>query len=474
MLQLEEWGINLSFQKNSLTVKIWLYLALFSCIILIFLWFFQISFLDDYYEWSKKRDLNETANKIIETYDKNNIETMFNMIAYEKGVCIEVLQKGDAAFISSSFNRGCMMFDKKNRTSYQYHFIESGLKKQSYIITNSDFKNKILIYGVKLDNQTYAFISASLEPLDATTKILSTQLIYVTIIVLLLSFVIAYFISKKISAPIIELNDGARKMSKGDYNFEFNGKTDIAEIQVLSNTLNHAKNELSKTEELRRDLMANVSHDLKTPLTMIKAYAEMARDLNSNNKEKRNQNLNVIIEEADRLNILVNDILELSKVQASIEPLKKEKIDLTKLMEKILKRYDILRETENYTFIFEEYESIIICADIKKMEQVIYNLINNAINYTGENKTIWIKILKFENKIRVEITDSGKGISSKDLPHIWDKYYKNEKKHQRNVIGTGLGLSIVKKILEDHKFQYGVISKKGKGTTFYFEIPIER
>ncbi len=470
MLQLEEWGINLSFQKNSLTVKIWLYLALFSCIILVFLWLFQIAFLDNYYEWSKKKDLNETANKIIETYDKNNIETMFNMIAYEKGVCIEVLQKGDAAFISSSFNRGCMMFDKKNRTSYQYHFIESGLKKQSYIVTNSDFKNKILIYGVKLDSQTYAFISASLEPLDATTKILSTQLIYVTIIVLLLSFVIAYFISKKISAPIIELNDGARKMSKGDYNFEFNGKTDIAEIQVLSNTLNHAKNELSKTEELRRDLMANVSHDLKTPLTMIKAYAEMARDLNSNNKEKRNQNLNIIIEEADRLNILVNDILELSKVQASIEPLKKEKIDLTKLMEKILKRYDILRETENYTFIFEENESIIIHADIKKMEQVIYNLINNAISYTGENKTIWIKILKLENKVKVEITDSGKGISSKDLPHIWNKYYKSEKKHQRNIIG----LSIVKKILEDHKFQYGVISKKGKGTTFYFEIPIER
>ncbi len=143
-------------------------------------------------------------------------------------------------------------------------------------------------------------------------------------------------------------------------------------------------------------------------------------------------------------------------------------------MEKILKRYDILRETENYTFIFEENESIIIHADIKKIEQVIYNLINNAISYTGENKTIWIKILKLENKVKVEITDSGKGISSKDLPHIWNKYYKSEKKHQRNIIGTGLGLSIVKKILEDHKFQYGVISKKGKGTTFYFEIPIER
>ena len=143
-------------------------------------------------------------------------------------------------------------------------------------------------------------------------------------------------------------------------------------------------------------------------------------------------------------------------------------------MKPIFKRYDILREPENYTFVFEENEPIIITADIKKIEQVIYNLINNAINYTGENKTIQINIKKIENKIRVEIIDSGKGISPKDLPHIWDKYYKNEKKHQRNVIGTGLGLSIVKKILEDHNFQYGVASKKGKGTTFYFEIPTEK
>ncbi len=465
-----EWGINLSLKKNSLTIKIWSYLAIFSCLILLFLWLFQIAFLDNYYEWSKRKDLNETAKKIVEYYDSKNIDSMLNMIAFEKGVCIEVLQRGNSSFISSSFNRGCMMKDKASRDQYQYHFIESGLKQNTYTITNSDLKNKMLIYGLKLDNQTYVFVSASLEPLDATTKILSTQLIYVTLLVLLLSFTIAYFISKKISAPIIELNKAATKMSKGNYNFKFNGNTDIAEIQELSNTLNQAKNELSKTEELRRDLMANVSHDLKTPLTMIKAYAEMARDLNNDNEEKRVQNLNIIIEETDRLNILVNDILELSKVQSSIEPIQKQTIDLTILMNQILRRYDILKETENYQFIFETTEPIMIKADPKRMEQVIYNLINNAINYTGEDKTIIINIIKLNEKIRVEIKDSGKGINPKDLPHIWDKYYKNEKKHKRNVIGTGLGLSIVKKILEDHGFSYGVISKKNIGTTFYFEI----
>lgn len=457
-------------KKNSLTIKIWSYLVIFSCLILVFLWLFQIAFLERYYEWSKRKDLNETAKRIVEHYDGKGIESMLNMIAFEKGVCIEVLQNNGSSFISSSFNRGCMMKDKASRDKYQYHFIESGLEKNAYIITNSDLKNKMLIYGIKLDQQTYVFISASLEPLDATTKILSTQLIYVTILVLLLSFVIAYFISKKISAPIIELNQAASRISKGDYHFKLNSNTDIAEILELSNTLNQTKNELSKTEELRRDLMANVSHDLKTPLTMIKAYAEMAKDLNRDNKEKREQNLNIIIEETDRLNILVNDILELSKVQSSIEPLKKQSINLTVLINQILKRYDILKETENYQFLFQQTESIIIEADPKRIEQVIYNLINNAINYTGKDKTIIINIIKLDEKVRVEIKDSGKGIQPKDLPHIWDKYYKNEKKYKRNVIGTGLGLSIVKKILEDHGFSYGVISKKNIGTTFYFEI----
>ena len=191
-------------------------------------------------------------------------------------------------------------------------------------------------------------------------------------------------------------------------------------------------------------------------------------------KEKREQNLNIIIEETDRLNLLVNDILELSKVQAKIGPLKLETINLTFLINKIIKRYDILKETENYTFIFEEKEEILVNADSKRIEQVIYNLVNNAINYVGADKTIWISLLKDDEKIRVEVKDNGKGIDEEDLPHIWDKYYKNEKKHQRNLIGTGLGLSIVKKILEDHKFSYGVISKKNKGTIFYFEIPCKK
>lgn len=221
--------------------------------------------------------------------------------------------------------------------------------------------------------------------------------------------------------------------------------------------------------------MANVSHDLKTPLTMIKAYAEMARDLNCDNKEKREKNLNIIIEETDRLTILVNDILMLSKMQSEIESLKIEEFDLIELINNIIKRYDIFKESEGYTFKFNHQDKkIIISADKKKIEQVIYNLINNAINYTGEDNLVTINIANNNKDILVEITDTGKGIKEEEIKYIWDKYYKNKKKHKRNLIGTGLGLSIVKKILEEHNYEYGVKSTVNNGSTFYFKIPKEQ
>ena len=220
--------------------------------------------------------------------------------------------------------------------------------------------------------------------------------------------------------------------------------------------------------------MSNVSHDLKTPLTMIKAYAEMVRDISYKDKNKREESLNIIIEEVDRLNLLVGDILELSSMQSNMTKLNKENFDLIELINTILNRYKIYTVTEDYIFKFNcNKDKIIINADKKKMEQVIYNLINNAINYTGSDNTVTIKVTESWKNIKVEIIDTGKGIKKEDINHIWDKYYKSEKKHKRNMIGTGIGLSIVKNIFVLHNYEYGVISKKDKGSTFYFYIKKE-
>ncbi len=460
-------------RKNSLTIKIWKYLVLFSVIILTFLWFFQVVFLKTYYKSVKKKEIKQVAKTLTNKINNGNLSQIIDNITYDKNICVEIVDNSLSIIQSSSIiSRGCIM-DLTNSYTYKEDFIKSNLKSASYELENPRFKNNTLIYAVKLDNYIYAFINTSIDPIDSTASILKNQLVYVTVLVLILSFLIAYFISKHISNPIIKINKSAKIMANGDYDIFFSTSEDIKEINELVETLNYTKDELRKTDELRRDLMANVSHDLKTPLTMIKAYAEMARDLNIKNEKKQIENLNIIIDEADRLNILVNDILDLSKMQSEIDNLKYENFDLIELIYDILKRYDFLITKEKYVFKFNHnYKKIIINADKKKIEQVIYNLINNAINYSGNDNLIEINVIKAKN-IRVEVKDHGKGINKKDINHIWDRYYKNEKKHKRNLIGTGLGLSIVKSILEKHNYKYGVISEENKGSTFYFEIKKE-
>ena len=261
-------------------------------------------------------------------------------------------------------------------------------------------------------------------------------------------------------------------MAKGDLDTPFVVNENIKEIKELADTLNYTKEELSKINETRKDLLANVSHDLKTPLTMIKAYAEMSRDLNKDNAEKREENLNIIIEETERLNLLVNDILELSKNESNMNELIIERFNINNEIESIIHRFDYLKEQEGYNFIFNYNKKYEILGDKNKINQVIYNLIINAVNYTGKDKKVIINLKEKKKKLRIEITDTGKGISPSEIDKIWEKYYKSEKNHKRNKIGTGLGLSIVKSILIKHNFNYGVKSTINKGTTFYFDVNI--
>lgn len=449
--------------KNKLTRHIWFYLIIFTLSIILFLWFFQVVFINSYYEYSKTNQIKNVTDEILQNYD-NDIEYL-NKLSYEENICIEIVKNRITIYSSNDSIRGCISSSGK----YKNDFYENDLEEQTYKLINPLLNTKSLIYAKKYNEDITIFVNASLEPLDNTISILSNQLIIVSIIVVILSLIIGYFISKRISKPIVKMNEKAKKLANGNYNFTFDNNSNIYEIDELANTLNYAKKELAETDELRRDLLANVSHDLKTPLTMIKGYAEMIRDLNSDNIEKRNANLNVIIEESERLNILVNDLLTLSKIQANKDVLEKEDFDIVELINNIIKRYSIYKDTEGYIFEVNTPDKVIVNADKKKIEQVIYNLINNAINYTGDDNKVIIKVLVDKN-IRVEIKDTGKGIKKEDLPHIWDKYYHSKKKHKRNVIGTGIGLSIVKTILESHNFKYGVESKRNKGTTFYFEI----
>lgn len=460
-------------QKNSLNNEILKYFLLFSVLILTLLWLFQFLFFNSFYRDQKINDIKTVANKIIKKQSSPNFKEIVNDLAFDKSVCIEIIGNNyTPIYRSTFFGKGCLN-NKENTSNYKFDFINNNYQEKAYELTNEEFNTKSIVYAINLNNNNYAFINTSLEPVDGTVSLIRKELIVITIIILILSFILAYFISNHIANPIKEINTKAKKLAKSDFNIQFSNSSKILEIKELTDTLNYTKDELNKTEELRRDLMANVSHDLKTPLTMIKAYAEIAKDLHVDNKEKQNEDMNTIISETDRLTILVNDILTLSKMETLSEDLNIEEFDLIGLINEIIKKYQILEDTEKYIFSFKHQDKkLLIKADRKKLSQVIYNLINNAINYTGSDNTVTIKVSNNED-ILVEIIDTGKGIKEEDIPYIWNKYYKNKKKHKRNLIGTGLGLSIVKNILESHNYEYGVKSKKDKGSNFYFKIPKE-
>lgn len=442
---------------------------LFSIIILLLLWILNISSLDIFYESSKKKQLLNIVSEIQKNYYSSSLEDMLDDLTYNNDFCVEVYKNNQPIYISNDYHRGCMMDGNPLEiNTYKRQFINSGSTLQNYEFINPKYNNKILMSSLKIDD-LYIFINTSLEPIDSTISVIKHQFIYILVAVLILSFVIAYFISKRISKPIEKINKSAKKMAKGDFDVVFVNDSNIEEIEELTKTLNYTKDELEKTEILRQELMANVSHDLKTPLTMIKAYAEMVRDLTYKDKKKREANLNTIIEETDRLNILVNDILELSKMQSGQMSFIEEEFDIHACIQDIIKRYDIYVTKDGYTIEYTNKDSIIVSADKKRIEQVLYNLLNNALNYTGDDKKVTIHVINKKNTIRIEIIDTGKGISENELNHIWDKYYRIDKTYSRVQIGSGIGLSIVKNILIHQGLPFGVTSSK-KGSTFYFEI----
>lgn len=455
-------------EKKSISLNILTYFILFAVCILIFLWIFQILFLNTFYKISRTKQLNLALTTLVQNYDSTNYRQIFDEISINNDVCVEIVENNVIEYSSRAVDKKCMNRSNIGLLEFQTKFIKERLISKKAEIINPNFNNKTLVVGQKIDDDTYIFVNTSLVPLDDSIKMLKSQFIYVSVITLLMGAIISFFISKKLSIPIININNKAKLLGQKKYDNKFE-ESNILELYELSNTLDEAQKELSKTDELRRELMANVSHDLKTPLTLIRSYAEAARDLHSDKVDKREDDLNVIVGETERLTLLVNDILELSKLESNVINIEFEKFDLKQMINSLINKFDILKN-DGFKFVINCDDNIIVNSDRKKLEQVVYNLVNNAINYTGEDKTVIINAIKKDDVIRVEVIDSGEGIPKEKIKLIWDKYYKVDKTHKRNKYGTGIGLSIVKTTLVNLGYNYGVKSEIGKGTTFFFEI----
>lgn len=321
-------------------------------------------------------------------------------------------------------------------------------------------------------NDAYLYIDYSTEIASMAMGTMRVQLIMISVIVIFLALVLSALLSMKLTKPITQITKAAQRMATGDFSVNFKGEYSYAEMDALAETLDYAKEEIGKSDELQKEVLANVTHDLKTPLTMIKSYACMIQEISGDNPEKRAKHTQVIIDESDRLTSLVNDILNLSKIRSGMDSLKITNFNLSEFVHTVCERFDYLRETQGYVIERDIEDELYTEADMEKIEQVVYNLIGNAVNYTGEDKKIRVGLKKEkEGVLRFTVTDTGKGIPADQIDTIWDRYYRSSETHKRPIKGTGLGLSIVKTILQKHNFLFGVESEVGKGSTFYVLFP---
>ena len=237
----------------------------------------------------------------------------------------------------------------------------------------------------------------------------------------------------------------------------------------LSSTLNYSISEIKKSEEIQKDVIQNVSHELRTPLTMIRSYTELLQDFSGDDPVKRKEHLQVISEQTDRLENLVKDMIDLSKLQAKTMVFNKTEFDLSESLKGLEDNYKTRYEKEGYKFNFRIAKNIKINADKQRIEQVILNLINNAINYSKDNKNIQVNLKKENNHAILEVIDHGMGISEKDLSQIFQRHFRSTNS-QHTTAGSGVGLTIVKEILDYHGYKINVKSKENEGSTFTVEF----
>lgn len=439
------------------------------------IWLFFIVFLQKFYTVMKIETVKKSAHQIMSVYGSDNYEQRLDTIALDNEICIKIVDKYNRIIFSDDDNMGgsCLIHGFSDISQYIHLIHESPDGNVYYKIYNAKICSDTLLWGSVLKDESgnitgYLLINSTLEPVNSTVDTLKALLIAITAVLLIAGIFIAFIISDGILGPLEKITQNADKLAKGQYDVKFDGGV-YSETTMLANTLNYAAGEISKIDTIQRDLIANVSHDLRTPLTMVKAYAEMIRDLSGDNPAKRNEHLGIIIEETDRLALLVSDMLDLSKLESGGQKLNISEFDISETLSDIIARYKGIYEEKGYIINFEPDSERFVKCDIVKIEQVIYNLINNAINYTGDDKNIFVKQINQSDGVTIEIRDTGKGIAEEDLKIIFDKYYRAEKT-KRETVGTGLGLSIVKAILKKHNFPYGVKSVVNEGSVFWFKI----
>lgn len=456
--------------------KILMYMAIFAAIILSIIWVLQTVFLDDIYKSIKENQIKNDAIVISRLATYSDFDSEVYELATRQSTCITVykIEGGmGKAVINAHSQAHCLIHstisDNLIGTIYS-GAKEDGVFTHLIEAENKNFADSIICSTITTvgESELLIVLNTEIQPVNATVTTLRYLLIWITVLLIMVTVVISYLISKNITRPVANMNEEAKRLALGNYDVNFDGG-EFLETSELAGTLNYAAHELSKLDTMQKELIANISHDLRTPLTMISGYSEVMRDIPG---EMTPENIQVIIDETARLTSLVSDMLDLSRITGGQRKLNKTIFSLSECVNATLERYNQLKERDGYKFVFNCNENYYVEADEILILQVIYNLINNAVNYAGEDKTVTVEIAENNGLCRLSVIDHGQGIPPEKLPLIWDRYYKASDFHRRAIKGTGLGLSIVKNALILHGADFGVASTVGKGSTFWFELKV--
>lgn len=459
--------------KFNLNLILWFSFSLFSVLIISVFSIVQNVVINQQMREKVIENTREAATTLQalfkDTVYEVNLNAALQAVANEYLVSIYLISaEGDAIYPSKLGEEDAAIIEKvfearQNAQESGEQLPNAALSKTEYILLLE------VVFG---QEEHYLYISGSFEAVARITSALIWFSVIMALFAVAFGFVVSGFVSMVITNPISEVTKKAKELAKGDYDVKFGGNAYCTEVAELSDALDFASSEISKADKMQKELIANVSHDFKTPLTMIKAYASMIQEISGADPEKRKKHTQVIIDEADRLATLVGDLLDLSKMQAGIESFEKTVFNLSEEIYRVAGRFLYLTDTQNYIIDTEIDDDCYTYAVKSRVEQVLYNLIGNAVNYTGEDKKVLIRLKKLDNVSRFEVIDSGKGIAEEELDTIWERYYRSEESHKRPIKGTGLGLSIVKTILKKHNINFGVRSQIDKGSCFWVDFPV--
>ncbi len=486
--------------NRSLRTKLFLIMTITIMAIVLALVLVNSIIVESYYLYYKKETILQSFYKINRYLTSNNISSSTAELELEKLAInnnLNILITSNSNFVIYNSNKEFKEYLQGQEK------IENGkvLYKtdNAYIVEAKDTKSEInflMLAGV-LDNNNIVYIRMPISSIKDSVKISNNFLYSLGIITVIISGIAILIISKKFTKPITELSNIANKMSNLDFSQKYRIKDSEDEIDNLGKSINKMSDKLeetitklqknnselekdieekSKIDEMRKQFISDVSHELKTPIALIQGYSEGLIENVNSDEESRKFYAEVIQDEANKMDKMVKELLELMKLEYGAKKFNDELFNITELINEELRKYTVLLNENNIETKFDLKEPVYVYADSNFVEQIVNNYLSNAIKNVEEiNKEKYIKISFkiIEDKIRISVFNTGKNISKENMQRIWNRFYKEDTSRNREMGGTGIGLSLVKAIMNNYNNEYGVINKTN-GVEFYFDLNITK